>query len=148
MMTFALHVDFFYFCVIKSMEFSILGIPPTSAPSDVRRALRHIRAKYHPDKIGPSEAGQRLVQLAEEAYEVVMNKHRVNEVLNPLRTVARISDMLPRFNSEDSTYTSSYSYSNVNGVVHESGHVNGRPMNEAELERSRGGGRSQILEWR
>ena len=133
------------------MEYSILGVTESSSIEDVNRALRRIRASYHPDKGDCSDAGRKLVELAEEAHRIILNRHRIDAAIGPLidrsaRDVFQGMQRLPftmhplfsRFpEAGQRVHESSYSYSNVNGEVRETGRVNGRPMNESEMRRFR-----------
>tara|TARA_B100002051_G_C16561652_1_gene547861 strand:- start:109 stop:516 length:408 start_codon:yes stop_codon:yes gene_type:complete len=129
------------------MEYLILEVPETSSEDELDRALRRIRARYHPDKGNYSKAGQKLVQLAEEAHKLILKKRIVNGALEPfidnstfnifknmpIRPFAHVNDCIP----DQRVYESSYSYSNVNGNVRESGQINGNPMSSSELNQCR-----------
>ena len=139
----------------------ILEIPESSGTEDINRALRRIRARYHPDKNNSSEASRRLVQLAEEAHRSLLSKQMVSSALEPLigksrldifgnmllhpssqmnasGLDARINELInnPDLNGRR-VHESSYSYSNINGNVNESGRINGRSMNQSELNQYR-----------
>jgi len=136
------------------MEYKILNLSESSSVEDAKRALRRIRAKYHPDRGKSSDAARRLVELAEEAHDVILRKHRIDGAFGPLiEGLARtpFQGMQTPFAADPTTsevltgfpepgrrvYESSYSCTNVNGDVQESGRVNGRPMDESEMKRFR-----------
>ena len=131
------------------MEYMILEIPESSGTDDINRALRRIRAKHHPDKNNFSEAGQRLVQLAEEAHRSLLSKQMVSSLTGNSRLdlfgnmpitnpFAQMNELVntPGLNGRR-LYESSYSYSNINGNVNEAGQINGRSMTQSELDQYR-----------
>lgn len=143
------------------MEYSVLGIPNNSSLKDAQKALKEIRAKYHPDRrqnqfesVERQEEMRRFVTLAEEAFDRLKKHEDVNIACNSLMSVSRpsfdsfrfpmrfnsISDIFSNIQTDSSnatTHVETYSYSNVNGEIHESGTMNGRKLTKDELEKKK-----------
>ncbi len=141
------------------MEYKILEIPESSSTDEIDRALKRIRAKYHPNRNNSSEAGQRLVQLAEEARRSLLIRRMASSALepaasrvdilrkmpiNPFEANQPMFDIIRNMPLNESVNTpgrrvheSSYSYSNINGNVNETGRINGRSMTQSELNQCR-----------
>tara|TARA_B100000482_G_scaffold47114_1_gene31162 strand:- start:1772 stop:2209 length:438 start_codon:yes stop_codon:yes gene_type:complete len=138
------------------MEYSILGIEENSSLTDAKKALKKVRLQCHPDKLvnvcnNEKQNAIRLLQLSEEAYERIKQKHKVNVSVtslfpafaNTTNAFVNVTNMANAFaNTFDSgtqpmQHTSTYSYSNINGHVQESGAVNGRQMSQQELRQYR-----------
>ena len=129
------------------MEYKILEVTESASVEELNRALRRIRARYHPDKGNSSEAGRKLVELAEEAHRRILKQRQYNGAVDPVfddSVLSMFQGMRPFAMSPPSVqprrrsvHESSYSYSNVNGQVKESGRINGRPMEESEMKHFR-----------
>ena len=130
------------------MEYSILGISDTSTLEDARQALNKVRLAYHPDKgihldTEQSARNARFLQLAEEAYHNLKQKERVNSSIRHMQN--SMDNMLSRMSMDhilarrSAHATSSYSYENRNGVVRESGGINGQPTTTSYSYENRNG---------
>lgn len=134
------------------MEYEVLGIPENSSMEEARRAMHKIRLANHPDKltnvsINEKEKSQQFLILAEKAYKRIKDKQIVNESISSIfdsrNIFSNFSSIIPpdiqhytdQINTGQTTVqSSSYSYSNVNGRVSESGIINGKKMDEDELK--------------
>lgn len=135
------------------MEHKILGISQNASIEDARRALKQIRTACHPDKLMDAtlehkRLAKNMREQAELAFERLQKKQ---EKQNRAVTVAPSGMFPPVFTSIDLSnafslltpsaapefkngiHTSTYQYSNINGVVKESGTINGRKLSKAEL---------------
>ena len=135
------------------MEYSVLGIPNDSSLKDAQKALKEIRAKYHPDRrqnqlesIERQEEMRRFVTLAEEAFDRIKKHEDVNIACNSLMSFSRPSfdsfwfpmrSNIQTDLSNATTHVETYSYSNVNGEIHESGTINGRKLTKDEMEKKK-----------
>lgn len=129
---------------IAKMEYRILGLRENATMDDAKKALKAIRVEYHPDKHTTSSSREKkraahFLSLAEEAYERIEQKRKVDETMHHLRqnlfpfASFPISTVHTPLESESIQYT----YQNINGRVREYGTVNGRPMTESELNKIR-----------
>lgn len=134
------------------MEYKILGLSENATVKEAERALQKIRKQCRPDALTSLPDIERLknkhfLELAEESFQRIRQKQKVNEALSSLTPFTRnpfdIFDKVEKHMSEikkkqpGSVQTSSYSYQNINGNVSESGTINGRPMTDIELKRQR-----------
>lgn len=115
---------------------------------EARRAFNQIRLEYHPDKGTHLDAAQsarnaRFLRLAEEAYRMLQQKERVRSSIRCVQsTLDKMDNVFSKTSMDQmlarrSAHTSSYSYENCNGVVRESGYIDGRPMTEQQLHAQR-----------
>lgn len=146
------------------MEYSVLGIPINSSLKDAQKALKDIRARYHPDRrqnqlesVERKNEMRKFVMLAEEAYDRIKKREEVNTAINSLvvpfstRTLFQpftfpsmantfTSDVLSNMEnppSNNRTHVETYSYSNINGEINESASINGRVLTKDELEKKK-----------
>jgi hypothetical protein len=105
---------------------------------------------YHPDKIQhlpglEQDKNVHYLQLANDAFNIIEHKCKVNQIISnvtdiPLRSRYHNSDSNKR-----NVYTSSYSYSNINGESRESGTINGRAASSSELNALRAHGENKSI---
>lgn len=120
----------------------MLSVPRDASVEQLNASLSRIQNKYRND---PSDAGRRLVELAEEAYKRIQKKRSISRRADrPIPLVdtfnfARIFDGMTREQQDvgPTRHATSYSYVDIDGNVREQGTVNGRPMSEVELQRYR-----------
>ena len=120
----------FLFLINKSMEYSVLGLQEGASMDSVQRALRKIRAKYHPDKhmhVTPEHRDQmrHTVSLAEEAFDRLQKKEAVNMTIQNVLSPLRGFQSTFHTPSSANVHTETYTYSNINGQVRERRTVNG-----------------------
>jgi molecular chaperone DnaJ len=54
----------------RQQALSVLGLPPTATPQQIKRRYRSLAKRYHPDMGGDPRQMQRLIA----AYEVLMKE--------------------------------------------------------------------------
>jgi DnaJ-domain-containing protein 1 len=54
--------------VLRQQALSVLGLPPTATPQQIKRRYRSLAKRYHPDKGGDQYQMQRIIA----AYEFLM----------------------------------------------------------------------------
>ena len=132
------------------MEHTVLGISKDASLNDARRALRRIRTECHPDRLETAapehlELAKKMRECAEIAFErlesVANEKDTRRTVFPSIPTPFDLSREFVHPALYKNSFHQSYHYSNVNGVVRESGTINGRKMTEKELSENflRGG---------
>tara|TARA_B100000214_G_scaffold375264_1_gene360879 strand:+ start:911 stop:1348 length:438 start_codon:yes stop_codon:yes gene_type:complete len=133
------------------MEYTILGIDKNSSINEAKSALRKIRLENHPDKLinvssSEKQKALQLLQLSEEAYRRIKEKQEVNQAVNSvmiptvINNFDNIFSQMKKFtesNPGNNVSTTSYTYSNINGNVKESGTINGRQMSSHDLQHMR-----------
>ncbi len=55
---------------------SVLGVPQSATPEEIRRAFRKIAAKYHPDRNPNNKAAEKIYKEASAAYELLTNPRK------------------------------------------------------------------------
>ena len=137
------------------MEYDILGIAEDASIDEAKRAIHKIRLTYHPDKLTDAsekekDKSQKFLILAEKAYKRIKDKQKVNDTISLMipsfhkfsspiipRDVPNFVDWPVMHENRGQIHSSSYSYSNINGKVTESGKINGRKMTDKELYKCR-----------
>lgn len=138
------------------MEYSVLGLKENADFEEVRKALKYIRKKHHPDSNRSAtskelELMKHIVFLAEEAFHRIESKERVKKSVQSMPSFQPFQSPIPffdrMFNSVhdvnpspfhlNNVHTETYSYSNINGQVRESATVNGKELNKEELQQKR-----------
>lgn len=61
--------------------YTILELPPSASPDDVKRAYRRLAQVYHPDKSGDDAYAKAQFTAIKEAYETLSNPQRKDEYL-------------------------------------------------------------------
>lgn len=125
------------------MEYKILKVPNNCSLEHAKKALNNIRLQYHPDKIqhlpkSEQDKNVHYLQLASEAYMIIEDRHKVNEAITKLNDRSSFN-FVNRHNNISASmptqvYTSSYSYSNLNGNEREHGTINGKTATSEEMK--------------
>lgn len=141
------------------MEFEVLGLDEQCTLKQAKKKLNELRLRYHPDKLvnmnnEEREKATRLLSLSESAFKRISDKKKVEQSMSvfsesfPQIHSFNFNNLFSDMENENksrTTFSSSYTYSNINGVVKENGKINGKEMTDEELKQYRKKNKTPLL---